>query len=64
MIEDQVVHEVHETRKRIFDECGNDGERFIEYLHMADAKADLRRVTPEELLANQIDEIDGLMIQS
>jgi len=31
---------------------------------MADAKADLRRVTPEELLANQIDEIDGLMIQS
>jgi hypothetical protein len=36
MMEDEIVAEIHETRKRIFEECGNDIERFIERLKAAD----------------------------
>jgi hypothetical protein len=48
-VEDEIVQEVHESRKHIFEECGSDVEQFIEYLRVADANANVRRVTPEEV---------------
>jgi len=49
MIEDEIVEEVHETRRRIFDECGNDLERYIERLKAAEVNGKDRLVTFDEV---------------
>jgi hypothetical protein len=49
MIEDPIVQEVHETRRRIFDECGGDLQRLIDRLKNAEAKDHDRLVTLEEI---------------
>ena len=49
MIEDEIVEEVHETRRRIFEECGNDLERYIERLKAAEVNGKDRLVTFDEV---------------
>jgi len=49
MMEDEIVKEIHETRRRIFEECGNDLNRLIERLKSADAKDKDRLVTFDEV---------------
>jgi len=46
---DEIVDEIHETRRRIFDECGGDIERLIERLKALDAKDKDRLVTLEQV---------------
>ena len=48
-MEDEIVNEVHEVRRRIFEECGGDIERLIERLKAGDAKNQRRLVTFEEV---------------
>lgn len=36
-MDDDIVKEIHETRQRIYDECGRDVERLIERLKTLDA---------------------------
>jgi hypothetical protein len=50
MMEDEIVNEIHETRRRIFEEeCGGDIERLIERLQALDAKDKHRLVTFEQV---------------
>jgi hypothetical protein len=49
MIEDEIVEEVHETRRRIFEECGNDLEWYIERLKAAEVNGKGRLVTFDEV---------------
>jgi len=49
MMEDEIVDEIHETRRRIFEECGGDIERLIERLKALDAQDKDRLVTVEEV---------------
>jgi hypothetical protein len=44
-MEDEIVKEIHETRRRIFEECGGDIERLIEHIKAAEAKDKDRLVT-------------------
>jgi hypothetical protein len=46
-MEDAIVNEIHETRRRIFEECEGDIERFIERLKAAEARDRDRLVTVE-----------------
>jgi hypothetical protein len=49
MMEDEIVKEVHETRQRIFEECGRDIERYIERLKAGNAKYKNRLVTLQDV---------------
>ena len=48
-MEDEIVKEVHETRRRIFEECGRDIERYIERLKAAEVLDKDRLVTVEQV---------------
>lgn len=48
-MEDEIVNEIHETRQRIFEECGGDIERYIERLKSADDNDKDRLVTIEDV---------------
>jgi hypothetical protein len=45
MSRDPIVDEIHEIRKRIMEECGNDPRRYFERLKAAEAKDKDRLVT-------------------
>jgi hypothetical protein len=49
MIDDPIVQEIHETRRRIMAECGDDVERLIDRLKAAELQDKDRLVTKEEL---------------
>ena len=49
MMDDPIVNEIHETRRRIFEECGGDLDRFIERLKAVEVKDKDRLVTFEEV---------------
>ena len=49
MIDDPIVAEIHETRRRIMAECGDDVERLIDRLKAAESQDKDRLVTAEEL---------------
>ena len=49
MIDDPIVQEIHETRRRIMAECGDDVERLIDRLKAAELQDRDRLVTKEEL---------------
>jgi hypothetical protein len=48
-MEDEIVKEIHETRRRTIEECGGDIERFIERLKALDAQDKDRLVTFEQV---------------
>lgn len=48
-MEDEIVKEIHETRRRLFEECGNDLKRYLERLKAAEAQNRDRLVTFEEV---------------
>lgn len=48
-MEDKIVHEIHEVRRRIFEECGQDIDRYIERLRAGDAKHKDRVVSVEQV---------------
>lgn len=49
MIDDPIVDEVRATRRRIFEECGNDLHRLIEQLKSAEGQDKSRLVTLEDV---------------
>jgi hypothetical protein len=49
MIDDPIVKEIHETRRRIFHECGGDIERLIARLKAAEQRDKDRLVTMAEV---------------
>ena len=49
MIEDPIVQEIHETRRRIMAECGDDVERLMDRLKAAESQDRHRLVTKEDL---------------
>jgi len=49
MIEDPIVQEIHETRRRIMAECGDDLERLMDRLKAAESQDRDRLVTKEDL---------------
>jgi len=49
MIEDTIVQEIHETRRRIMAECGDDLERLTDRLKAAESQDRHRLVTKEDL---------------
>jgi hypothetical protein len=49
MMEDPIIDEIHEVRRRIFEECGGDLERYFERLKAAEAMNKDRLVTLEEV---------------
>ena len=49
MIDDPIVAEIHETRRRIMAECADDVERLIDRLKAAELQDKDRLVTKEEL---------------
>lgn len=49
MIDDPIVKEIHETRRRIFAECGGDLEQLIARLKAAEQKDKERLVTMDEV---------------
>ena len=49
MIDDPIVREIHETRRRIMEECGGDVERLIAMLKAGDEQHKDRLVTMEEV---------------
>lgn len=50
-MDDPIVKEVRETRQRIFKECGEDLDRYIEYLKFTEPQDKHRLVTLEEVRA-------------
>lgn len=48
-MKNEIVDEIHETRRRIFDECGGDIERLIDRLKALDTKDKDRLVTFEQV---------------
>jgi hypothetical protein len=48
-MDDPIVNEVHETRRRIFEECGNDLGRYLERIKTAEALDKDRLVTLEQV---------------
>ena len=48
MIDDPIVKEIHETRRRILEECNGDLEQLIAPLKAAEAKDKDRLVTMDE----------------
>ncbi len=49
MIDDPIVREIHETRRRIMAECGDDLQRLIDRLKAAESQDRHRLVTKEDL---------------
>jgi len=49
MIDDPIVQEIHETRRRIMAECGDDLERLMDRLKAAESQDRHRLVTKEDL---------------
>ena len=49
MINDPIVDEIHQTRRRIFAECDGDLERLIERLKAAETQDKDRLVTLEDV---------------
>ena len=49
MIDDPIVGEIHETRRRIVAECGDDVERLIDRLKAAELQDRDRLVTKEQI---------------
>ena len=49
MIDDPIVKEIHETRRRIWEECGGTVEGLIAYLKAAEEQDKDRLVTMEDL---------------
>ena len=49
MIEDPIVEEVHQTRRRIFAECDGDLDRLIARLKAAGSENKERHVTVEDV---------------
>jgi hypothetical protein len=49
MMEDEIVNEIHETRRRMFEECGNDLGRYLERIKAAEEQDKDRLVTFEEV---------------
>ena len=49
MIADPIVQEIHETRRRIMAECGDDAEGLIDRLKAAESQDGHRLVTKEDL---------------
>jgi hypothetical protein len=49
MMEDPIIDEIHEVRRRIFEECGGDLKRYFERLKAAEAMNKDRLVTLEEV---------------
>jgi hypothetical protein len=49
MLDDPIVKEIHETRRRIFQECGGDVEQLIARLKAAEQKDNDRLVTMDEV---------------
>jgi hypothetical protein len=50
-VNDPIVEEVREVRKRIFEECGGSLDRYLERLKSAEAQDKHRLVTLEEVRA-------------
>ena len=50
-MDDPIVKEVRETRQRIFKECGEDLDRYIEYLKITEPQDKHRLVTLEDVRA-------------
>jgi|SaaInlV_200m_DNA_2_1039689.scaffolds.fasta_scaffold132216_1 hypothetical protein len=48
-MDDPIVKDIHDTRQRIFKECGGDLNRLIARLKDADSKNKTRRVTLEDV---------------
>jgi hypothetical protein len=48
-MKDTIVEEIREVRRRIFEECGNDLERYLERLKAAEAQDEDRLISLEEL---------------
>ena len=48
-MEDEIVNEILETRRRIFVDCGGDVERYIERLKAAEVNDKVRLITFEEV---------------
>jgi hypothetical protein len=48
-MDDPIVNEIHETRRRIFEECGNDLGRYLERLKAAEELDKDRLVTLEQV---------------
>jgi hypothetical protein len=48
-MDDPIVKEIHETRRRIFQECGGDLERLIARLKAAESNDKHRLVTMDEV---------------
>ena len=48
-MEDEIVKEIHETRRRILKECGGDIDRLIERLKAAESKDKDRLVSVEDV---------------
>ena len=49
MMDDPIVKEIHETRRRIMEECGGDLEQFIAHLKAGEQQDKDRLVTMEEV---------------
>ncbi len=49
MIDDPIVKEIHETRRRILEQCNGDLERLIARLKAAEQKDKNRLVTMDEV---------------
>ena len=49
MTDDPIVKEIHETRRRILEECGGDVEGLIAHLKAAEQQDKDRLVTMEEV---------------
>ena len=48
-MEDEIVKDIHEIRRRVFEECGGDIERYIERLKAGNDKHKDRLVTLEQV---------------
>jgi hypothetical protein len=48
-MDDPIVDEIHETRRRIFEECGNDLGRYLERIKAAEQLDKHRLVTLEDV---------------
>lgn len=49
MIDDAIVNEIHETRRRIFEECGGDLQKLIARQQALESQLRERLVTLEDL---------------
>jgi hypothetical protein len=50
MINDPIVEEVRKVREELFEKCGNDLNRYMEFIRLAETKHAGRRITSPEML--------------